>query len=77
MFRTGKVTWFTAVNPGMEDSGFLGESKIKILDSIPDKYKPKTIFIAYQKPITEHFIDIPFPLIAKPDIGEEEGKLEY
>ncbi|MBK7692253.1 MAG: hypothetical protein IPJ31_14505 [Bacteroidetes bacterium] len=75
MFRTGKVTWFTAVNPGMEDSGFLGESKIKILDSIPDKYKPKTIFIAYQKPITEHFIDIPFPLIAKPDIGGRGRKI--
>ena len=39
------ATWFTVVNPGMEDSGFLGESKIKILDSIPQDYKPNTIFI--------------------------------
>jgi hypothetical protein len=32
MLRTRNLTWFTAVNPGMEDSGFLGESKIKILE---------------------------------------------
>ena len=74
-FRTCKVTLVAAVNPGLGGSGVVGEGKIKILDSIPDKYKPKTIFIAYQKPITEHFIYIPFPLIAKPDIGGRGRKI--
>lgn len=75
MFRTLKITWFTAVNPGMEDSGFLGESKIKILNSIPDQYKPKTIFISYQNALATNTIDIPFPLIAKPDIGGRGRKI--
>lgn len=74
MLRTGKLTWFTAVNPGMEDSGFLGESKIKILDSIPDAYKPKTIFIKAEESLPFPLLD--FPFIAKPDIGGRGRKIK-
>jgi hypothetical protein len=74
MLRTGKLTWFTAVNPGMEDSGFLGESKIKILDSIPDVYKPKTIFIKAKELLPNQLFD--FPFIAKPDIGGRGRKIK-
>lgn len=74
MFRTGKLTWFTAVNPGMEDSGFLGESKIKILDSIPDAYKPKTIPVDAQATLPTQIMD--FPCIVKPDIGGRGRKVK-
>ena len=74
MFRTRNLTWFTAVNPGMEDSGFLGESKIKILDSIAEQYKPKTLFIKVDEPAPDKILD--FPFIAKPDIGGRGRKIK-
>ncbi|MBK6819390.1 MAG: hypothetical protein IPG85_07230 [Bacteroidetes bacterium] len=73
MLRTRNLTWFTAVNPGMEDSGFLGESKIKILDSIAEQYKPKTIFIKVGQVLPDKILD--FPFIAKPDIGGRGRKI--
>lgn len=73
MLRTRNLTWFTAVNPGMEDSGFLGESKIKILDSIAEQYKPKTIFIEVGQELPDKILD--FPFIAKPDIGGRGRKI--
>ncbi|MBK9483008.1 MAG: hypothetical protein IPO02_13710 [Bacteroidetes bacterium] len=74
MLRTRNLTWFTAVNPGMEDSGFLGESKIKILDSIAEQYKPKTIFIEVGQVLPDKILD--FPFIAKPDIGGRGRKIK-
>jgi len=74
MLRTRNLTWFTAVNPGMEDSGFLGESKIKILDSIAEQYKPKTIFIKVGQVLPDKILD--FPFIAKPDIGGRGRKIK-
>lgn len=73
-------TWFTVVNPGMEDSGFLGESKIKILEDIPDAYKPNTLFIPKISNLTlvsQQLIQqqLKFPLIAKPDIGGRGRKV--
>lgn len=76
------ATWFTTVNPAIEDGGFMGESKIKILDIIPNDIKPKTVFV----PLGESVPDIdffkaglnstPFPLIAKPDIGGRGRKIK-
>lgn len=76
MIRTRNLTWFTAVNPGMEDSGFLGESKMKILDSIPDEYKPQTVFLEYQKALDVDKAALEFPFIAKPDIGGRGRKIK-
>lgn len=76
MLRTRNLTWFTAVNPGMEDSGFLGESKMKILDSIPAKYKPKTIFIHHTQQLDAFPNLLAFPFIAKPDIGGRGRKIK-
>lgn len=76
MIRTRNLTWFTAVNPGMEDSGFLGESKIKILDAIPTKYKPKTIFIDHTQRLDAFTNLLAFPFIAKPDIGGRGRKIK-
>lgn len=76
MLRTRNLTWFTAVNPGMEDSGFLGESKIKILNSIPNQYKPKTIFIHHSDQLDNVPELLAFPCIAKPDIGGRGRKIK-
>jgi D-alanine-D-alanine ligase-like ATP-grasp enzyme len=63
------------VNPAIETGGVLGESKINILNRIPDAVKPKTIFIkkgtsldSLNKLKREAGID--FPCIAKPNVGE-------
>lgn len=67
--------FFTAVNPNIETGGLFGESKINILNQIPEKYLPKTIFIKKNldfKQIQEALKkkNITYPLIAKPDVGE-------
>jgi len=52
----------------------LGESKFRILESIPDSHKPKTSFYSFPfdafKVTEEVEGDFSYPLIAKPDIGE-------
>lgn len=67
--------FFTNVNPTIETSGLFGESKIDILDKIPDIYKPKTLFLKESwsvetclNKVNRHFSN--FPLVAKPNIGE-------
>ncbi len=73
-WRNRSITYFTAVNPFIEMSGFFGESKAKMLNCVPDQYKPKTLF--FKNNNIENIIqgidkqNISFPLIAKPDIGE-------
>ena len=73
-WRCGSITYFTAVNPFIEMSGFFGESKAKMLDSVPDQYKPKTLI--FENNNIENIVQclhkqtIGFPLIAKPDVGE-------
>jgi hypothetical protein len=67
--------FFTASNPAIEMGGLLGESKNKILNTIPERYKAKSKFIS--RPITlgqllsllkeEAFT---YPVIFKPDLGE-------
>lgn len=67
--------FFTASNPGIENSGFIGESKSEIFRKIPNEYLPAYIFV---KPEDEFNVilnilkmeSIAFPFIAKPDIGE-------
>jgi hypothetical protein len=73
--------FFSAANPSIESGGMLGESKYKILENIPGDYKPKTFLI--KVPLKMDTIlamiqekKIPFPLIAKPDVGERGWKVE-
>jgi hypothetical protein len=75
------ATWFTVVNPGMEDSGFLGESKLAILKSIPAIYLPTTLAISHEMEFSRIAVlqnnkGIPFPFIAKPDVGGRGRKVE-
>lgn len=72
--RLKKSTWFTAVNPAIEHSGYTEESKMAILNLIPKKYLPLTIFIEYKNDIPYPLL--PFPFIAKPDVGGRGRKIE-
>lgn len=65
----------------MKYSGVMGESKFKVLSSIPQKYTPKTIFISssisyssIQKSIKDN--GILYPFIIKPDVGERGKNIE-
>lgn len=76
------ATWFTTVNPAIEDGGFMGESKIDILNIIPDDVKPKTFFVPLDAPVpgVDFFISEKnpeaYPIIAKPDIGGRGRKIK-
>jgi hypothetical protein len=73
--------FFFATNPGIESGGLLIESKKDILDMIPGKLKPKTLFFKYPSSLEEilaemHESGIYFPVIAKPDYGERGWMVE-
>lgn len=59
----------------------LGESKMKILDLVPNKYKAKTLFfppsVATNSLLEEMRLEgLSFPVICKPDIGERGTLVE-
>lgn len=73
--RAKSLTFFTAVNPGIEAGGFYGEHKTEIMKHISPEYLAKTIFI----PLGMVFNELPkllinnqlqYPVIAKPNVGE-------
>ncbi len=79
--RARSFFYFTASNPGIEYGGMLGESKIKIMDILPDDVIPKTIFIPSTNTANEiqHLINtngLAYPVILKPDIGERGWQVE-
>ncbi|PHQ55725.1 MAG: D-alanine--D-alanine ligase [Lutibacter sp.] len=66
--------FFSAVNPSIEGSGNGLESKFETVQLIPEKYRPKTIYIEIGEKIANTIPkiainNIKFPLIIKPDIG--------
>lgn len=74
-FKARAFLFFSAANPGIELGGFLGDSKMGILDKIPNKWIPNTLFVSKETPfdtLKENliFAGISYPVIAKPDIGE-------
>ena len=79
--RARSLFFFRAANPGIETGGMIGESKITILDMVPEEYKPLTIFLNTGT-TTEQVIDLmkinnlSYPIILKPDIGERGWKVE-
>ncbi len=67
-------TFMSTVNPSIKNAGNGTESKYKTLELIPDKYKPKSIFISEKRDFDSvikvlHKNGIDYPIIAKPDIG--------
>lgn len=79
--KSRSAMYFSATNPGMKYSGVMGESKFKVLMSIPKEYRPKTVFLSSSTPyssiiekIQEHQLSYPF--IVKPDAGERGKDVE-
>lgn len=73
--KARSLTFFSAANPGIESGGLTGESKIEILDQVPEQYKPTTVFIdketSLEKSLKEAFSrGLKYPFIAKPNVGE-------
>lgn len=71
--QSESFSYFCKVNPGIEFGGFLDYSKYRILQQIPDEFKPKSIFISIKK---ENEIPFEFPFIVKPNFGERGVNVE-
>ncbi len=79
-FKYKSLTVFTAANPGIIDGGFIGESKIKILDLfrssgkvasydlIPNGWSNEVKLQSAQAFMRENMLE--FPVVLKPDIGQ-------
>ncbi|MBC7776320.1 MAG: hypothetical protein H7246_12870 [Phycisphaerae bacterium] len=73
--RARHLIFFSNVNPAIPLGGAMGESKWDILKLLPPEILPKTIQIEggeeFEKVMADlEQVGIPFPLIAKPDVGE-------
>lgn len=79
--RSRSLMYFSTTNPGMKYSGVMGESKYKVLMSIPNVYIPKTSLI--KPPFNADALisslekqHIFFPFVLKPDVGERGRDVE-
>ena len=68
------LVFYTAVNPGIKNSGIGSESKYATLQLLPKEYIPKSVFHGEHdaiektlKSISKEKID--YPIIVKPDVG--------
>ena len=73
--------YFSTANPGMKYGGVMGESKYKVLCSIPEKYVPNTMFISTSTSFSRIVSMIQeygfrYPFIIKPDVGERGRNVE-
>lgn len=71
--QSGSTTYFCKANSGMEFGGFLDYSKFKVIEQIPENFKPKSIFISKKNSTTSL---LPFPFVAKPNFGERGVNVE-
>lgn len=79
--RSRSAMYFSTANPGMLFGGVMGESKMKVLRSLPAQYVPATCFCACPHDtgavcarLEEQGMG--FPLVAKPDRGERGRMVE-
>lgn len=73
--RARSLFFFAATNPAIETGGVLGESKIDIMNQVPEAYCPTTVFIPTHTSWETAWAkvkaaQIQFPCIGKPNIGE-------
>ena len=74
--KSKSLFFFTRANPVIETGGVMGESKINILNRIPETALPKTIFVKHGQHAVADILpslknkELKYPLIAKPDVGE-------
>ena len=69
--KAGSFSYFCKVNPGIKFGGFLDYSKFKILQQIPNEFKPKTQFLKSKSNLSSDF-----PFVIKPDLGERGRNVE-
>lgn len=79
--RARSLFFFSASNPSIEVGGMLSESKYGILKRIPAQVRAKTLLVsgdtALEKILQEmKALDLTYPVIAKPDVGERGTKVE-
>lgn len=72
--QRGHLFYFSATNPSIQFAGNGTESKYKTIMLVPEKHRPKTVFIPANESIelvTKKLTkaQINFPIIAKPDVG--------
>lgn len=81
------LTLFTAANPAIPGGGFVGESKIDILNRLRDSenFVARAALIPTTMPLTEkcafatHWMEensLGFPIVLKPDVGERGSGVE-
>jgi hypothetical protein len=78
--KNKSLAYFTVANPGIELGGFYGESKTEILSLIDKQYLPKAISIDNSNNFSDILarmkeIDLTYPVIAKPDVGERGNQV--
>ena len=79
--RARSLTYYTAVNPAIEHSGFWGNSKGDVLKLIPSEFLPLTLYFSSADK-TETILtamqkaELDFPVICKPDKGERGFRVE-
>lgn len=74
VIRARSFWFFSNVNPTIEFAGFEGENKKEMYEQLPEKYYPKTMFVAADEDLqrVEKKIsakDFQYPFIVKPQIG--------
>lgn len=73
--RMGRLSFFTAANPGLYMGGFIAYSKWAVLRQLPEQYVPKTHFFEHIED-AQHVrramqaLGVEYPVILKPDVGE-------
>ena len=74
--RFRSIVWFCPLNPSIHMAGMLDENKSDIYDILPEEYLPKTQLITSDMHIGESSaLTVPFPMIAKPNIGLKGWKV--
>lgn len=73
--RARKLFFFSAVNPAIPTGGVFGEAKIDILNRIPAKAIPLTVFSPQGQSIETTLqqmqrAGLEFPVVVKPNVGE-------
>lgn len=79
--KSRSFMYFSTTNPGMKYGGVMGESKYKVLRSIPREFIPKSYLIKTPISISDVLKIISsrkfsYPFIIKPDVGERGKDVE-
>lgn len=77
--RNRSFAYFSVTNPGIYLGGFFGESKKDIMALIDNAYMAQSVYIENEidfESVKSKIKNMPYPLIAKPDIGERGNDVE-